>query len=247
VSKRTRRSIRVWIYGGSVLLHAAFATGAVLLPKPDRVPESIAIELAQIRKKNETARPPPPAPPPPPPEKPKPPPPPPPPQELAKVGPEAAKEEAAPEPVGADGFADLGGVSLGAGEGVAIAAAAKQTAAAAVGTAKPTTRKVQQLAPAAADVSNAPLVYATPKVRFIPKKEDYPLKALQAEIEGVVRVEVTVDETGKVIAARALNSLGYGLDEVALTYAKKWIFEPATRGGKPVIGKKILPFRFSLQ
>jgi protein TonB len=236
-----------------VLLHAAFAVAAVLLPKPDRAPESVAIQLAEIRKKNATVKPPPPPPPPPPPEKPKPPPPPPPPRTLAKVGAETAKEEAPPpEPAGADGFEDLGGVSLGnaagGAEGVALGTASKSAAGAAGSpTAKPTTRKVQQLTTAGGDESRAPLVYATPKVRFIPKKEDYPMQARQAEIEGLVRVEVTIDETGKVIAARALNSLGYGLDEVAVNYAKKWLFEPATRGGKPVIGKKILPFRFSLQ
>ena len=66
----------------------------------------------------------------------------------------------------------------------------------------------------------------------------------QAEIEGVVRVEVTVDETGKVIAARVVSGLGYGLDESALAAAKASVFDPASRCGKPIVGTIVLPFRF---
>jgi protein TonB len=207
----------------------------------------VAIALAEIKKNNEAPKPVVPPPPPPPPEKPKPPPPPPPPTKAAAEETKAA-EETASEPVGADGFADMGGVALGNGSGVAIPTAHAAAASAASAAPKPAVRKVQQLAPsaAAADAS-APETKAVAKVRFVPKASDYPQKAREAEIEGLLRVEVTIDETGKVIAAKCLNSLGYGLDEVALSYAKRWEFEPATRGGKPVIGKKILPFRFSLQ
>ena len=232
-----------------MLLHAAFAVATVVIPKPDRAPEAVAIQLAEIRKKNATVKPPPPPPPPPPPEKPKPPPPPPKAEAQAKSEAEAAPEEAPSEPVGADGFADLGGVALGnaGGAGVAVAAAPTSSPTAAAPTAKPATRKVEKLAPAPHDASSEAFVYAKAKVRFQPKTEDYPLKARQAEIEGVVMVEVTIDETGKVIAARVLNGLGYGLDELAIASAKKWTFEPATRGNKPVISTKKIPFRFTLQ
>jgi protein TonB len=70
------------------------------------------------------------------------------------------------------------------------------------------------------------------------------MEARQAEIEGVVRVEVTVDEEGKVISARLLAGLGYGLDESAIAAAKASTFEPATRCGKRVVGTAVLPFRF---
>ena len=76
MKKDRRRSIRGWIFGGSVALHAAFAVAAVLIPKPERA-ETAAIELADIKKlKKEPPKPPPPPPPPPAQEKPKPPPPP---------------------------------------------------------------------------------------------------------------------------------------------------------------------------
>jgi protein TonB len=255
VSKDRRRSIRAWIFGGSVALHAAFAVAAVLIPKPERG-ETAAIELADISKlrKKEPPKPPPPVPPPPPPEKPKPPPPPPKAQAQAKVAAEAPKAEAPPPlPVGEDGFADLGGVALGngagGGGGLALGglagpgAAAGPAGAAPVAARGPTSTKkvVQQLAPAAADVCNDPPVRPRRKVPMAPK---YTMQARQAEIEGVVRVEVTVDEAGRVIAARVLSGLGYGLDEAALAAAKASVFEPASRCGRAVVGTVVLPFRF---
>src|SRR5258708_4059546 len=116
VSSGPHRSIRSWIYGGSVAFHAALALGAVMLPGQQHT-ESVAIELADIRKKNEKPKPPPPPPPPPPKEKPKPPPPPPPSHERAKIAAEPAQAGAAPEPLGPAGFADLGGLSRGNGGG----------------------------------------------------------------------------------------------------------------------------------
>jgi protein TonB len=251
VNKDARRSIRVWIYGGSVALHAALALGTVLLPAEQKT-ESVAIELADIRKKNEKPKPLPPPPPPPPKEKLKPPPPPP-PKEQAKVAPEPVKEEAPPpEPLAADGFADLGGVSLGNGpgagggaEGVAVAAAARPGAAAGtdVHPQKAVTHKVQELDTTGAVQCTEPLVKPKHKTTVKPV---YTLQARQAEIEGVVRVEVTVDENGRVLSARVLSGLGYGLDESALDAAKGWTFQPATRCGKPLVGTIVIPFRFDL-
>jgi protein TonB len=235
--KSRARSIRSWIFGGSVALHAAFAVAAVLIPKPERA-ETAAIELADIKKKKEP---------------PKPPPPPQHAQAQAKVAPEAAKAEALPPmPVGEDGFADLGGVALGngvAGEGVAVAAASGPRAAGGGGAgsaaAKAVTKKaVQQLAPAGPEACSQPVV--RPK-RTVGVQAKYSMQGRQAEIEGLVRIEVTVDESGKVIAARVLSGLGYGLDEAALDAAKKCVFEPATLCGRPVVGTAIVSERFELE
>ena len=228
-----------------MILHAAFALGALALPKPKR-DVTVAIQLAEAKKKRKEP-PKPVAPPPPPPKEDKPKPRPPPPQAKAKAAAETKPSEAPPPPVpvGADGYADLG-VSLGnsEGPGMAVPAAAAGGAATATPKAAPsatTTRKVQQLAPAQSDTCTEPVVRPKRKVPVAPK---YTMQARQAEIEGVVRVEVTVDETGHVLAARVLNALGYGLDESAITAAKATTFEPATRCGKPVVGTTILPFRF---
>jgi periplasmic protein TonB len=248
VRKDARRQIVMWIYGGSFVLHVALALGARMLPSEQKT-ESVAIELADIRKKNEKPKPPPPPPPPPPPEKPKPPPPPPPPAEKAKVAPQAVKEEAPPPEVGADGYADLGTLAMGnAGgggpaDGVPIGAPAAAATAEGPRPQKAVTRKVQELASTAASECNEPLV--KPKRKKGPTAL-YTTQAKLAEIEGVVKVEVTVDETARVISARVLSGLGYGLDENAITAAKAWIFAPASRCGKTLVGTAILPFRFDL-
>jgi protein TonB len=251
--KSRARSIRAWIFGGSVALHAAFALAAVLIPKPERA-EAAAIELADIKKKKEPPKPPPP-PPPPPAEKPKPPPPPPRAQAAAKSAPEAAKAAAPSQatPMSEDGFADLGSVALGngggGGDGVAIPTGGATRAANAGGGAAPapktvTKKAAQQLAPAGPDACTQPVV--RPK-RSVSVQAKYTKDARQAEIEGLVRIEVTVDEGGHVVAARLLNGLGYGLDEAALEAAKKCVFEPATLCGKPVVGTAVVAQRFELE
>jgi protein TonB len=228
-------------------------TTIALIPKPERA-EAAAIELADIKKRKEPPKPPPP-PPPPPQEKPKPPPPPPRAQAQAKAAADSAKA-AAPDalmPMSEDGFADLGGVALsngGGGDGVAIPTAAGPRAAAAAGGSggsapKAVTKKaVQQLAPAGPDACTQPVV--RPK-RSVGVQAKYTKDARQAEIEGLVRIEVTVDESGHVIAARLLSGLGYGLDEAALDAAKKCVFEPATLCGRPVVGTAIIAQRFELE
>lgn len=245
----TGRSLRSWIYLGSVVFHGALALGAYLLPKEHHT-ESVAIELADIKKKNEKPKPPPLPPPPPPKEKPKPPPPPPPPpQAQAKAVQEPTKTEAPAAESTTDGFADLGSVALGnaagsagGGDGVAIAGPAKPTAATATKS-KPTTRKVEELTPTAAQGCTDPDVSPKHISQILPKMTR---EAQQAEIEGVVLVEVTIDPSGSVVEARVIRGLGYGLDEAAVRAAKAWTFQPATRCGKRIVGHKKIPFRFTL-
>lgn len=235
-----------------MVLHAGLFTTIVLIPKPERA-EAAAIELADIKKKKEPPKPPPP-PPPPPQDKPKPPPPPPKAASQAKAATDAPKA-AIPEssmPMGEDGFADLGGLAIGnggGGEGVAIPTAAITKAAGAGGAGsnapKAVMKKaVQQLAAAGPDVCTQPVV--RPK-RTVGIQAKYTKQAQLAEIEGKVRVEVTVDESGHVIAARLLSGLGYGLDEVAIDAAKKCVFEPATLCGRPVVGTAVVTQNFELE
>lgn len=244
MSKKTP-TLLFYIYGGSVLLHAALAVGAIMLPK-STTKEAVAIELHEAKKKKEPPKPQAPPPPPPAVEKEKPRPAPTPQQAQAKVAPVAKAATEAPPPVemGADGFADLG-VSLGNADGPGLAVpgagAAPAAAVAATAATAAATRKVEQLAATHKDTCNDPVVRPKRKVPVAPK---YTLEARQAEIEGVVRVEVQIDETGHVISARVVSGLGYGLDEAALTAAKASTFEPASRCGKAVIGTIVLPFRF---
>jgi protein TonB len=236
-----------------VVVHAVLFATIAVIPKPERA-EAAAIELADIKKRKEPPKPPPPPPPPPPQDKPKPPPPPPKAAAQAKAAMDAPKAEIPQSlmPMGEDGFADLGGVAIGnggGGEGVAIPTVASTKAGSAGGGAsnapKAVMKKaVQQLAAAGPDVCTQPVV--RPK-RTVGVQAKYTKQAQLAEIEGKVRVEVTVDETGHVIAARLLSGLGYGLDEVALEAAKKCVFEPATLCGKPVVGTAIVTQNFELE
>jgi protein TonB len=247
--KSRARSIRAWIFGGSVALHAAFAVAAILIPKPERA-ETAAIELADIKKKKEPPKPPPP--PPPPEDKPKPPPPPPRAQPKAKAESAAPKAEATPQnlQMSEDGFADLGGIALGnagpGGDGVAMpTAAATRAVGGGAPPAKTVTKKgVEQLAPAGPDVCTQPVV--RPR-RTVGVQAKYTKDARQGEIEGLVRIEVTVSETGHVIATRVLSGLGYGLDEAALDAARRCVFEPATLCGRPVVGTAVVAQRFELE
>ncbi len=245
MKKRPRRSALFYVYVVSLGLHGALALGAMMLPKPKRT-ETIAIQLAEAKKKKE-----PPKPPPPPPEqakeKPKPRPAPQPQQQAqAKVAPEA-KAEAPPPTGGNEGFVDTG-ISLGnsEGPGVAVPAAVAAAGPARTAAAAPTQHKVQQLvAPTqGADVCNEPVI--KPKLKTLAKPK-YTTAAQQADIEGVVKIEVSVDETGHVVRARVVSGLGYGLDEAALEAAKQCTFEPATQCGKPIPSTKILPFRMELE
>ncbi len=74
----------------------------------------------------------------------------------------------------------------------------------------------------------------------------YTQEAREAEVEGVVKIEVTIDASGKVVSAKIIASLGHGLDEAALEAAREWQFEAATRCGKAIAGSSTLPFRFKL-
>lgn len=100
-----------------------------------------------------------------------------------------------------------------------------------------------------------PASVATIKTRAMPKGDqsyfslgkDYPAEARQLNIEGPIRVRLVVDETGKVTAARLLNSLGHGLDELALTRAKAIEFEPAKdTDDKPVTSVVVWTFDMRL-
>jgi protein TonB len=248
VSYRPNSWVLVLIYGGSVALHVGIGVGTEWIPKTKKY-ESVAIELADIKKKTE-----PPKPPPEPPapkaheeNKPKPH------VEAPAPEPEAkAKLEAAPAPESAgspgagDGFADLG-IALGnsGGPGIAVpgVTAAMPTPGAAAGPKPPATHKVERLQATQAQTCTEPDVKPRSKVQVTPK---YTMQARQSEIEGAVRVELTIDETGKVLSARVLSGLGYGLDESAIAAAKAMAFEPAMHCGKPVVGTKIVSFRFNL-
>jgi len=84
-----------------------------------------------------------------------------------------------------------------------------------------------------------------PKPISVPQP-GYTPDAQAAAIEGKVRVQITVDETGRVVDVKLIQGLGHGLDEVALQAARSATFQPALQCGKPTRATFTLGMRFKL-
>lgn len=76
----------------------------------------------------------------------------------------------------------------------------------------------------------------------------YPAEARQLGVGGVVRVQLTIDDHGKVVKVRLLGKgLGHGLDELALTRARALTFDPAIdTEDRPVTSVLTWTFRFEV-
>jgi TonB family protein len=60
----------------------------------------------------------------------------------------------------------------------------------------------------------------------------YPAAALEKKIEGVVTLEVTINEEGKVANAQLLSSPDQTLTEAAITAVRQWVYKPYILNGK---------------
>jgi len=85
---------------------------------------------------------------------------------------------------------------------------------------------------------------AKPKPVSVPQPA-YTDQARAAGVEGKVRVELTVDEAGRVVSVRLISGLGYGLDEAAISAAQRATFQPAIRCGKPARATFTISMRFA--
>lgn len=72
---------------------------------------------------------------------------------------------------------------------------------------------------------------------------EYPALAKAAKASGTVQVQVTVDETGQVIAANVIGGHPL-LRNAALEAAKQWQFKPTQLSGKPVQTQGVITFNF---
>ena len=235
------------LYATSIAVHfgVALSLGRMKNEKPH---EAIAIALAETQKEEPPKAEALPPPPPPPKEAP-------PPQQKAKIAPEPEQEaKPAATPVeqnqaALDALPDFG-LALGGGSDVGgIAIPVKSTVGAAAPTATAVQEKVVKKAQVLAAVRPTESVCdeppAKPRARNVPQPS-YTSQARAANIEGKVRVEITVDEQGQVTKVRLLQGLGYGLDEAALEAARHATFEPGTRCGKPSSATFVIGMRFSL-
>ena len=76
-------------------------------------------------------------------------------------------------------------------------------------------------------------------------RPEYPHDAFTKKVEGVVVVEILIDDTGRVARMRILQSVPM-LDAAALDSVRQWIFLPAVRHGRPVATIAVAPVRFTI-
>ena len=74
----------------------------------------------------------------------------------------------------------------------------------------------------------------------------YPPAAKAAKVAGIVQVQVTISEEGKVIDATALTGHPL-LRDAAVEAARQWEFKPTELSGQPVRVQGILTFNFTLE
>ena len=80
------------------------------------------------------------------------------------------------------------------------------------------------------------------------RRPNYPEASRRRGEQGVVRVELFVDPTGRVADVRILESSGFSaLDAAAVQAVREWRFRPAQRAGMPVAGSlsTAVHFRFA--
>jgi protein TonB len=87
---------------------------------------------------------------------------------------------------------------------------------------------------------------AKPKVRSIAQPAYTDEAARAAGIQGKVRIEITVDETGRVVDVKLVQGLSPGLDAAALAAGRAAQFEPAVRCGKPFRATFKIGIRFEI-
>ena len=76
----------------------------------------------------------------------------------------------------------------------------------------------------------------------------YPSQSRRVGESGVVMVQVELDESGNVFAAKISSSSGYArLDEAALNAVRTWHCTPARRNGQNVRAIALQPFKFLIQ
>ncbi len=85
-----------------------------------------------------------------------------------------------------------------------------------------------------------------PKAIRLPQPT-YPDIARQSGAEGTVVVQVTIDETGRVVNAVVVQSDAIqSLQDAALKAAKSALFKPAKQRDVPVKSRIVLPYKFTL-
>jgi periplasmic protein TonB len=78
-------------------------------------------------------------------------------------------------------------------------------------------------------------------------KTDYPEEAKKNDVEGTVRMRITVDDAGKVVEVKQAGpAIGFGLDEAARRAILRCKFKPAIKAGEPVATSFVYADTFQL-
>ena len=93
----------------------------------------------------------------------------------------------------------------------------------------------------------AEVLSSKPSFREPPRQPNYPSQARRRNQQGVVLVEVRLDERGQQRSLNVLRSSGVdSLDRAALEAVAKWRFRPETSGGQAVPSRVQIPIQFAL-
>ena len=95
---------------------------------------------------------------------------------------------------------------------------------------------------------NDPDNSSTPPRPLFTRTPPYPDSMRKAGVEGVVAVELGINENGDVVYGRIVRSLGKDFDAAVICWAKKIRFYPAkNRNREPIKCRILLPVRFKLE
>jgi protein TonB len=213
------------LVGVSLVAHAAVLAVLTRVEPEPPPPEVVRIEVTTV----ERPEPPPPTPEPPPPE----------PEPAPAPQPAAPPPTAAPAPAPSAAPAPDFGFVMGAGAaggpgGVAVAPPGPQ---------QPRQAAKTLGAPPPAPTCREP--ETRPRAVDFPKPA-YPESERASGVEGKVKVQISLDATGKVVDAVITEGLGPVFDGLALEAARKATFAPATRCGAPVAATFKLSLTFVL-
>jgi protein TonB len=88
-----------------------------------------------------------------------------------------------------------------------------------------------------------------PEKIWAPDGEDnYPPEAKRLGIEGIVRLKLSIDQSGKVVQVKIIEHAGHGFDEAAAKAMKQAKFKPAvTKDGRSVPSNLIYVYRFETE
>ncbi|HLW55256.1 MAG TPA: energy transducer TonB [Candidatus Angelobacter sp.] len=87
--------------------------------------------------------------------------------------------------------------------------------------------------------------FVAPKPVYTPEPE-FSEEARRKKYQGTVMTSIVIDKSGNVTSVRVEQALGYGLDQKAVEYIRRWRFQAARRNGQPVSARLKVEVEFHL-